>query len=202
MNDKSTKTDFLSTMPGVVAAATLANLLWGSASPCIKLGFRYFGVESADVMSQILFAGVRFTLAGVLTVLFGSLLRRRLLLPKAGSGGMILTLAMALVAIVCALTDHRLGILPYVIFALIMLVLFLVLGLSGIIYRGAGIALVLVVLFMPVIQDPTGFVTGKVEKPPMSKIAIIAGVGAVLTLPFLPLRSLIVAAYVDGLKKE
>jgi len=61
---------------------------------------------------------------------------------------------------------------------------------------------VLVVLFMPVIQDPTGFVTGKVEKPPMSKIAIIAGVGAVLTLPFLPLRSLIVAAYVDGLKKE
>ncbi len=40
---------------------------------------------------------------------------------------LILTLAMALVAIVCALTDHRLGILPYVIFALIMLVLFLVL---------------------------------------------------------------------------
>ena len=59
---------------------------------------------------------------------------------------------------------------------------------------------VLVVLFMPVIQDPTGFVTGKVEKPPMSKIAIIAGIGGLLTLPFMPLRSLIVAAYVDGLK--
>ena len=99
MNDKCTKTDFLSTLPGVVAAATLANLLWGSASPCIKLGFRCFGVESADVMSQILFAGVRFTLAGVLTVLFGSLLRRRLLLPKAGSGGMILTLALVQTAL-------------------------------------------------------------------------------------------------------
>jgi drug/metabolite transporter (DMT)-like permease len=45
-------------------------------------------------MSQILFAGVRFTLAGILTILIGSLLRGRLLLPKRGSGGMILTLAM------------------------------------------------------------------------------------------------------------
>ncbi len=59
---------------------------------------------------------------------------------------------------------------------------------------------VLVVLFMPIIKDPSGFVTGKIEKPPMSKCAIIAGIGGVLTLPFLPLRSLIIAAYVDGIK--
>ena len=94
MNDSRKKTDILSTMAGVVAAAVLANLLWGSAAPCIKLGYRFFGVESADVMSQILFAGIRFTLAGALTLLFGSLLRRRALLPKRGSGGMILSLAL------------------------------------------------------------------------------------------------------------
>ena len=43
----------------------------------------------------------------------------------------ILCLAMAAVAIVCALTDHRMGMLPYVIFALMMLVLFIVLVASG-----------------------------------------------------------------------
>ena len=47
---------------GVVAAAVLANLLWGSAAPCIKLGYRLFAVGSEDVMTQILFAGIRFTL--------------------------------------------------------------------------------------------------------------------------------------------
>ena len=87
MNRTRQKTDFLSTTAGVVAAAVLANLLWGSAAPCIKLGYRFFGVASADVMSQILFAGIRFTLAGVLTVLFGSLLRRRALLPQRAPAG-------------------------------------------------------------------------------------------------------------------
>ena len=39
---------------------------------------------------------------------------------------LILTLAMAAVALVCILTDHRLGVLPYVVFTLILLVLFIV----------------------------------------------------------------------------
>ena len=88
------KTDFLSTFPGILTAAIAANLLWGSAAPCIKLGYQFFGIVEGDTMSQILFAGVRFTLAGILTILLGSLLRGRLLLPKRGSGGMILALAM------------------------------------------------------------------------------------------------------------
>ena len=94
MKDTKQKADFLSTLPGILTAAVAANLLWGSASPCIKLGYRYFAISGEDVLSQILFAGVRFTLAGVLTILIGSLLRGRLLLPKRGSGGMILTLAL------------------------------------------------------------------------------------------------------------
>lgn len=56
--------------------------------------------------------------------------------------------------------------------------------------------------FMPVISDPSGFVAGKVELPPMKDCALIAGIGALLTIPFMPLRSLISAAYVDGLSKE
>ena len=94
MKPTAPQADFLSTFPGILTAAVAANLLWGSAAPCIKLGYRCFAIAGEDVLSQILFAGVRFTLAGVLTVLLGSLLSRRLLLPKRGSGRMILALAM------------------------------------------------------------------------------------------------------------
>ena len=65
------------------------------------------------------------------------------------------------------------------------------------------VAVVLLILrYMPVINDPSGFVAGNVDLPETKGSAIIAGVGAVLTIPFLPLRSLITAAFVDGLKKE
>ena len=94
MEPQEHKTDFLCTTAGILAAAIAANLLWGSAAPCIKLGYRYFAIAGEDVMSQILFAGTRFTLAGVLTILLGSLLSHRLLLPKRTSGRMILILAL------------------------------------------------------------------------------------------------------------
>lgn len=95
MKPATEKTNLLSTAGGMVAAAVAANLLWGSAPAFIKLGYRAFAVGSEDVMSQILFAGMRFTLAGFLTLLAGSLFARKLLLPKKGSGRMILALAMA-----------------------------------------------------------------------------------------------------------
>ena len=88
------KKHILDTALGVFSAAILANFLWGSASPCIKLGYQLFQIPSGSVMSQILFAGVRFTLAGVLSVLLGSLIEHRPLLPTPGSGKMILALAL------------------------------------------------------------------------------------------------------------
>ena len=66
----------------MAAGAILCCLLWGSAFPCIKIGYRLFGVAGDDAASQILFAGVRFSLAGCMTLLAGSLISRRALLPK------------------------------------------------------------------------------------------------------------------------
>ena len=54
--------------------ALLCCLLWGSAFPCIKIGYRLFEVDAADTASQILFAGCRFTLAGVLAAGIGSVM--------------------------------------------------------------------------------------------------------------------------------
>ncbi len=85
---------FLDTSAGVFLAAIFTNMLWGSAAPCIKLGYQWFQIPSDAVMSQLLFAGVRFTLAGLLTILLGSLTERRLLVPKKNSAGMLLTLAL------------------------------------------------------------------------------------------------------------
>ena len=56
-----------------VLLAILCNVLWGSAFPFIKMGYRLFEIDSADTASILCFAGVRFML-GSLIVLFGSTL--------------------------------------------------------------------------------------------------------------------------------
>lgn len=71
------------TKPIVVCLlACVCCALWGSAYPCVKLGYAMFSVNTQHVPSVILFAGMRFFLAGVLAVAIGSLSERRMLLPK------------------------------------------------------------------------------------------------------------------------
>lgn len=74
--------------------ALLCCALWGSAFPCIKIGYRLFDIASGDVAAQILFAGCRFTLAGVLALAIGSALNREWLVPKCRSYGRIAKLAL------------------------------------------------------------------------------------------------------------
>jgi drug/metabolite transporter (DMT)-like permease len=56
--------------------------LWGSAYPGVKIGYALFSVDTGHVPSIILFAGLRFFLAGVLVVVFSSLAARRPLVPR------------------------------------------------------------------------------------------------------------------------
>lgn len=65
----------------VALAAMFCCALWGSATPFIKIGSNLIIVKKG-VPSTILFAGIRFFFAGVLTVLIYSIARRKLLLPK------------------------------------------------------------------------------------------------------------------------
>ena len=70
--------------PAVVCLlALICCALWGSAFPCIKVGYERFGIEGTG--SQILFAGYRFFLAGVLTFIFGCILEKRFLTMKRSS---------------------------------------------------------------------------------------------------------------------
>lgn len=70
------------TKPAVVwLLAMLCCALWGSAVPGIKSGYSLFQISQGNFQTQILFAGSRFFLAGLLTVLIGSVTGGRLLVP-------------------------------------------------------------------------------------------------------------------------
>ncbi len=77
----------------VWAGALICCFLWGSAFPSIKIGYSLFQIESSQIPSQILFAGVRFFFAGILAVIIGSVTRRKFLFPQKNSWGKIFRLS-------------------------------------------------------------------------------------------------------------
>jgi drug/metabolite transporter (DMT)-like permease len=86
--------DFLQKTWVVCVLALVCTFLWGSASPCIKLGYALFKIPSSETWTQILFAGTRFILAGILTILIGSALNRKMLVPTKSSVPSIAKLAL------------------------------------------------------------------------------------------------------------
>lgn len=66
----------------VALCAIFCCVLWGSAFPCVKIGYKLFAVDTSDIPSVILFAGVRFTLAGALVIAFGCITQKKFLLPQ------------------------------------------------------------------------------------------------------------------------
>ena len=77
----------------VFLAALFCCILWGSATPAIKIAYQLFQIDGSDTASRLMLAGARFTIAGIMTILFGSLLKRKFLFPKPASWKYILLLA-------------------------------------------------------------------------------------------------------------
>lgn len=71
----------LTRTPAVAGVALICCILWGSAFSGVKVGYEWIGIAAGDWASQMVFAGVRFFLAGVMAILAGSAAERRLLLP-------------------------------------------------------------------------------------------------------------------------
>ncbi len=72
-------------LPVTFFTALFCCVLWGSASPAIKIAYELFQIPPEDTASRIMLAGARFIIAGVMTIVFGSFLAKRLLLPKRDS---------------------------------------------------------------------------------------------------------------------
>ncbi len=74
----------------VVGIALLCCLLWASAVPGVKVGFALIGIAPSDVFSLLLFAGVRFSIAGAILLGFAAATGKSI--PLDGRGFMQVTL--------------------------------------------------------------------------------------------------------------
>ena len=80
MSPQNQKPSLASRPAVLVATALLCCALWGSATPAIKNGYRL--LEISGVASIMLFAGIRFLLAGLMTVAIFSVAEKKVLVPK------------------------------------------------------------------------------------------------------------------------
>ena len=61
--------------------ALICSVLWGSAFSGVKIGYAQFGIKSQDSFSQMIFAGSRFAIAGIMAIAIGSIMQKKILLP-------------------------------------------------------------------------------------------------------------------------
>lgn len=66
---------FFGNPAAAVGMAVVCNVLWGSAFPFIKMGYRLFAIDATDTASIMCFAGVRFMLSALLVYAGGAALR-------------------------------------------------------------------------------------------------------------------------------
>lgn len=75
---KKTSIERIFTKPtNILLLSVLCTLLWGSAYPCIKTGYILFALPADDIPGKLLFAGVRFFAAGIITLILSSLSNRQ-----------------------------------------------------------------------------------------------------------------------------
>ena len=91
MQDTNKKSNLFQSPLILTFIALLCCALWGSATPAIKTGYKLLQVEG--VSSIMLFAGIRFFLAGIFTVIIFSITRRKFLFPKKENFGRIMIVA-------------------------------------------------------------------------------------------------------------
>ena len=67
--------------PVIILLALFCTILWGTAYPAVKIGYEVFAIDAADGFGKLLFAGLRFTLAGLMTLAVSIMLQKKLVVP-------------------------------------------------------------------------------------------------------------------------
>lgn len=80
--------------PVWVGLALLCCILWGSAFAAIKSGYELFQVDTTNPFTVMVFAGSRFTLAGLLILVFTFVMTRQLPLPPSSEWPKVLLYAL------------------------------------------------------------------------------------------------------------
>ncbi|MDD6327214.1 MAG: DMT family transporter [Lachnospiraceae bacterium] len=81
--------------PFIILFAMTAVLLWGLAYPFIKLGLSEFQISQDDVAGKMLFAGIRFTIAGFITLAVAKFKKQNIV--REAKGNVCLLLVFGLV---------------------------------------------------------------------------------------------------------
>lgn len=86
---------FLKNKTSAVAVAIFCTLLWGTAFPFIKLGYSAFEIAENDIGAKLLFAGFRFTIAGIITFVIVMITGKKI--PKLSKTDVLPVLSLGLV---------------------------------------------------------------------------------------------------------
>ncbi|MBQ6039751.1 MAG: DMT family transporter [Oscillospiraceae bacterium] len=76
------KNNILTDQRIVALLAFISCALWGSAFSAVKTGYALLGIRSNAWADQLTFGGIRFAVAGVMALAFGSIRAKKLLLPN------------------------------------------------------------------------------------------------------------------------
>ena len=94
MKPKNTKEKILTNKIVVALVAMCCCALWGSAFPCIKIGYELFDINNSDTVMQILFAGLRFAIAGIMVIIFGSFMNKKVMRPSKNEYSKVIILSL------------------------------------------------------------------------------------------------------------
>lgn len=72
------KIKFYTNRKNIILLAILCCLLWGSAYPAIKLGYSLFNIGVNDIGGKLIFAGYRFSLAGIVLLAVESIIKKNI----------------------------------------------------------------------------------------------------------------------------
>lgn len=88
------KVKFYTNKINIVILACISCILWGSAYPAIKIGYELFNIESSDIGGKLIFAGVRFFIAGIIVLLFEIINKKESVMLNKKSFKKVLTLGI------------------------------------------------------------------------------------------------------------
>lgn len=83
----------------VMAIAVICSLLWGSAFPVLKISYQELQMATNEPVAMIVFAGIRFLLAGLIILFFVFMTNRRLMAVKGPQLVILLLLGIVQTAI-------------------------------------------------------------------------------------------------------
>ena len=98
------KSNLFSNKVTAVLLAVIVSVLWGTLFPMIKIGYKVFEIDTTEVASILLFAGVRFLISGVILVAADSKRNRKFELPNMDQFKSICLVSLLTVVVHYALT--------------------------------------------------------------------------------------------------